>query len=133
MEVEENMGNDFSKLPKWAQEKIKQLERERQVAIDALNAALDNETPSPFYVESCESTGEGVGPQKKIRYVQAYKMTVKWMGVILNIMTCKGDGQRLDGIELSWENENIKSLCHGVGAIPTGFNKICIPAQTKGD
>jgi len=123
-------NEDLAKLPKWAQEKIAVLERERKTAIDALNEALDSQTESPFYIDDWVSTGEKVGPSFKTRYVQAYKMCVKWMGVVLTILPCKNDGQRRDGIEIKWEAIGHRDVCQGIGAVPTAFNTICIPAQS---
>lgn len=61
---------DTAKLPKWAQEHIRKIEREREVAVRALNQYVDDQTPAAFYVDEPESTGEQVGPSFKKRYFQ---------------------------------------------------------------
>lgn len=90
--------NDISKLPKWAQDKIKELERQRLTAINALNQYCDSQTPSPFYIDEYESTGEGYGPSSKRRYIQTYKIEVVHQGVWLSVSL------REDCINLQWGN-----------------------------
>lgn len=46
-----NTTPDISKLPKWAQEWIKQLERERTNAVNALNRFMDSQTKTKVTVE----------------------------------------------------------------------------------
>jgi hypothetical protein len=68
---------DFTKLPKWAQEYIKDIEREREMAIRTLNEFQDSQTPSPYWTEDYVCTGEEQGPTTKIHYIKAHRMTVK--------------------------------------------------------
>ena len=42
-------GQMLLKLPAWAQEHIKELERERDIAIRALNDYVDNQTESAIF------------------------------------------------------------------------------------
>jgi hypothetical protein len=88
----------FSKLPKWAQDYIKRIERERDVAIRQLNASLDSQTPSAFYFEGRVCTGEDSGPTLKRHYVQTHKITVAYQGVVLEVCTRANE----DGIDLQW-------------------------------
>lgn len=54
----------IAKLPRWAQEHIEKIGRERDQAINALNRFLDGQTPSGFYVDDCVCTGEEQGPSR---------------------------------------------------------------------
>jgi hypothetical protein len=94
----------LAKLPKWAQEHIRVIERERETAVEALNKYIDSQTESPFYTDDVICTGEGIGPSFKRRYFQGYKLTAEHAGVRLRIhLAGEHDGQREYGIELSWE------------------------------
>lgn len=73
---------DFTKLPKWTQEYIQNIERERDVAIRTLNEFQDSQTPTPYWTEEYTCLGESTphgdrGPTNKRHYVQAHRMTVK--------------------------------------------------------
>jgi hypothetical protein len=68
---------DFTKLPKWAQKYIEDIERERDVAVRALNEFQDADTPSPYWVDEYVCTGEQQGPSNKRRYIQGHRMTVQ--------------------------------------------------------
>lgn len=46
---------DISKLPKWAQEHIKTLERQKATAENELKTFLDDQTPSKIWVRSHRS------------------------------------------------------------------------------
>lgn len=108
--------SDVSKLPKWAQEKIRSLEREKAASINALNRYLDEQTGSCFSVQELVSTGEKVGPSFKTRFVQAHKMNVRHAGLDLSIST-------LDerGIELAWTP--INQSIDDVAFIPVSFQR----------
>lgn len=103
---------DISKLPKWAQEKIKTLERERENAIRQLNDYLDSQTKSPFYITDLVSTGEAErGPSYKTTYIQTNKMTIFHAGVLLDILLREGQ------IDLSWGGDH--SRLHEIAFIPS--------------
>lgn len=75
----------ISKLPRWAQEHIADIEQQRFVAIRALNEYQDSQTESPFRCRDFECTGEGK-EQLKTRFVQTNKMEVHWAGVELTVL-----------------------------------------------
>ena len=89
---------DTTKLPKWAQDYIKTLQRERQAAVDSLNQYLDNQSPSSFFILDLVSTGEKVGPSFKQRFIQTHNMEVVHDGVYLRIVLRKGQ------IDLQWRD-----------------------------
>lgn len=94
---QEITGKMIIKLPKWAQAHIKKIERERDVAIRALNDVLDSQEPSPIFYDDLVSTGENTGPTSKRFYVQSHKITVEHNGVSLSIYAGRN-------IDLRWES-----------------------------
>lgn len=77
--------DDISKLPKWAQQTIRELSRERDTAINKLNEYLDSETETEIYVDDLVSTGEQQGPTFKRRYIQGHVITFNHSGVQLDV------------------------------------------------
>ncbi len=93
---------DITKLPKKIQQRINDLQRERDVAVRALNEYLDNQTPSHFYFDDLLSTGEERGPSPKRVYVQAGShITIEHAGVTLEVYDCYGER-----LSLRWHSEN---------------------------
>lgn len=62
------MPNDLTKLPKWAQDHIADLQRQRDLAVDTLHTHLDGQTESPLYYEQALCTGKGA-PDFTKRYI----------------------------------------------------------------
>jgi hypothetical protein len=112
----------IAKLPKWAQERLADLERRTRVAETHLKETLDAQTPSEFYVEEYVSVGEGSDKYVK-RYVQTYKMTVERDGVKLGILLRQDE----KGIEVQWNSTN--RLMSEVAMVPLSFNKVKIVAK----
>jgi hypothetical protein len=115
----------ISKLPLWAQDHIKSLEGERETAIRALNEYCDIQTPSPFYCNELESTGEEQGPTLKRRYFQGRRLHVKWGGVELQIFTRDSYGR--EEIELQWEPKERRSS--EVAMIPKSHQFVTLVAK----
>ena len=111
----------IAKLPKWAQERMEDLERRTRVAERALKENLDAQTPSEFYVEEYLSTGEGSDKHVR-RYIQTYKMAVEHDGVKLTILLRQDE----KGIDLQW---NSNRLMNEVALVPLSFNKVKIVAK----
>ena len=106
---------NLERLPKWAQDYILTLQRERQLAIRALNQYCDNQTHSPFFIEELECTGEENGPSRKVRFIQTHKVSVEWHDVILDVLI------RPDrtAIEMRWSKGDRSP--GRVAFIPTSF------------
>ena len=102
----------IEKLPKWAQEYIRNIEREREVAVNALNEYVDNQTPSPFFIDEMECTGERKGPTIKRRYVQTHKIEIEHQEVSLRIIL------RDESIDLQWSGEK---MLGDVAFIPSSY------------
>lgn len=111
----------LDKLPKWAQDYINGIERERETAIRALNEYLDDQTESPFYVDELECTGEQPGPSHKRRYIQARRMVVNHGGVELTIYL-----RDKEAIEMQYESRD--GTMEEVALIPLGFQRITLKA-----
>ncbi len=112
---------NIEKLPKWAQDHIATIERERDVAIDALNKHCDDQTKSPFFCDDHECTGEDRGPTIKRRYFQGRRIKAEWRGMTLEIMLVgDGDHQRFPGIQMQWTVDN--HVLGLVAMVPTSLN-----------
>lgn len=77
----EELNKRISALPKWAQDHIQTLERQRKEAVDALNAAQDTATPTPVFFERhvCVNSGEGTVTTK--HYIPTDRITVEYEGI----------------------------------------------------
>jgi hypothetical protein len=117
------MNDKIAKLPIWAQDYIRKIEREREVAIRALNDYTDESTPSPFYVDEPESTGEQAGPSFKRRYIQTHKIAVEWKGVLLEIYLHQDENE----IDIGWSDLS-RQLKH-VAFVPVSFNRAQLIAK----
>lgn len=108
----------LARLPQWVQEHITNIQRQRDVAIRALNEFQDQQTPSAFYVDDGVSTGEQKGPSVKRLYVQTHKLTVEFKGVLLEIYTRPDER----GIDLGWTD--VKQGMSDVSMSPTSRNSV---------
>ncbi len=107
---------EIETLPKWAQQKFRQLERQRDVAVLTLNKWRDSQTPSPIYVDDNPCTGEKKGPVQKRHYIQAYKVNVDHAGVELEILL------RDNQIDMSWHSSGIRTMSE-VALVPEAYQK----------
>jgi hypothetical protein len=93
----------LAKLPVWAQEYIRDLQRQRDIAVRELNEWRDQQTPSPFYIDEMVSTGEQQGPSIKRRYIQAHRITCESSGVALDIFAAVSVFENQRNIQLRWQ------------------------------
>jgi hypothetical protein len=117
----------ISKLPLWAQDHIKSLERERETAIRALNEYCDVQTPSPFYFDELESTGEEGGPTTKRRYFQGQNISIDWKGVHVDIYLRMEGPQGDSSIEISWDSAGHTGT--EIAMIPKSFQRVALVAK----
>lgn len=110
---QEITGQMIAKLPKWAQVHIKELARERDTAIRALNEYVDGQNESPIFYEDLVSTGEERGPSLKRVYVQSRNVEIVFGGLHLQVYL-------RDTIELRWEDIT-RGMSH-VAFVPTSLN-----------
>lgn len=84
----------ISKLPKWAQEHIRQLQRQRDIAVRELREYMDSQTESKVYYDDLTCLENGA-PSQLRRYVQTNKIAIVHEGVELDIYAAPGDGIRI--------------------------------------
>lgn len=119
----------IAKLPRWTQDHIITLQRERDNAVQALKDFCDAETPSPIFYDDLVSDGDKIGPSVRRKYIQNRKLEILHHGVSLSILLArKDDGQRNGGIQLQWTAEK-RQMNGQVAAIPTGFQMIELVAK----
>jgi hypothetical protein len=115
----------IAKLPKWAQDHIRDLERQREVAIKALDDALNTQTESPFYTEDFLCLGEQRGPTTRRRHFQAHRIIVEWRGIRLDVKASDyGNGQ--SGIGLQWTGKHHRT--GDIAFIPTSYQAASLVA-----
>lgn len=117
------MKEKIEKLPRWAQEYIAKLSRERDTAVRALNEYLDDQTPSGFFYEDLLCTGESSGPSFKKTFVQTDRITVINQGVRLDV--------RVEdlGIILQWSD--VHRSVGDIAMIPESFQKVVLKTKDK--
>jgi len=103
------MESKIERLPKWAQDHIKDLERQRETAIETLNDALDNQTPGPFFYD-------WPGLVRKRVYVQSGgRVECEYAGVLLRVFV-RPD---INGIGLQWTTPEMSS--RDIALIPESY------------
>ena len=107
-----------SKLPKWAQEHIEDLDQRAVIAERTLKEIRNNQTPSEFFVEGWDGKLER-------HYVKTHKISVEREGVHVDILL------RLDnpGVDVSFWSTN--RLCREIAMVPTGFNQVRIMTKEQ--
>lgn len=108
----------LQKLPKWAQDYIQNITREREMSVRSLNEFCDNDTPSPFMVEDYVCTGERAGPSSKVHYVQTNAIRVRYEGIDLRVTAHSYNNQK--GIGLQWGPDDLR-LASAVAFVPESF------------
>ncbi len=98
----------LAKLPKWAAEYIKEIERQRETAISALNEYTDNQTVSPLFADELECLEAG-SPRHIIRYFQGREIQAKFMGVHVRMYLCE-TRKRIE-IQYSREDDRTGDVC----------------------
>jgi hypothetical protein len=115
-------AEELAKLPKWAQDKVKDLSRERDVAVRYLNEWVDDQTPSPISIMEMVCVGEQQGPSIKKRYIQATDVEFVWKGIELTVALREGGPQHDNAIQLSWGSEK-RGMAH-VCMMPLAYNRV---------
>ena len=111
-----NIPPDLSRQPKYVQDYVEKIERERDTAIKALNEYHDDQSPSPFFVDDLMCLGEGKtgGPTSTRRYLPGvHRLLVNYKGVLLTIVL------REKQIDLSWGDSQIYR--GDIAMVPSGF------------
>ncbi len=122
-----DLQGNIKKLPVWAQKYIERLESEREIALRKLNEVLDTTTPSAFYIDELECTGEGKGsePTVKRQYIQAYKISCAAHGIELDVSIFASNDKK--AIKLSW-GSTVRGMAD-VAMVPMSFNQVELVAK----
>jgi len=111
----------IEKLPKWAQEHIKDLDRRAFVSERSLREYRDSLTPSEFFVEEYDAD-----LKKMVRkYVQTNKIAVERNKIHLEIILRQDE----NGIDVTWWSED--RLTREIALVPKGFNSISIVGKDQ--
>lgn len=102
-------SGDVSKLPKWAQNLISDLETDRDLAIRALKSFGDNQTESMIYTE--DFTSPEIGFTR--HYIQSRSVTIEAHGIEARVYIPMGQQGRR-GIEISFN----------CGAVPGRYSRV---------
>jgi hypothetical protein len=103
------MKPDLSKLPKYAQNYISLVERERDEAVEKARRLRDTQTKTEIWVDDY-----GADREHRREYVQGDIVIVAHAGVCLRV-----DASRERGIELSWSEGDTPYGTGEVAFIPT--------------
>ena len=117
----------FQRLPKWAQDQMLKWKLERDESVKKLNEFLDQQTPSPFYMEELVCTGEREGPSLKTYYAQGHTMEVCASGICLRVFAAEKVFSEKKSIDLSWEAEDPRKF---VSLIPESHQHVRLTVQT---
>lgn len=112
-----------SKLPSWAQDYIKNLEREHALAVKELKDSLDHQSPSKFYAPDilCISEEGEKGTQYIRKFLQVNTVHCVNAGVEVSILP------REDRIDLSFSiDEQSRGSPTDVALSPNAANSISI-------
>lgn len=118
--MEKPIEAQLAKLPKWAREHIKDLERKLSGCEGEKQRLLDVQKPSPFFVDEWHAT-----PRFK-RYIVAptNQISVEHAGVRLDVhIPYEGDPHRMNGIELKYSaiGDNVG---RGVSLVPVAYSTV---------
>src|SRR6516165_3957751 len=88
--INDEVEDRVVKLPKWVQDYIRLLQRERDDAIWHYQSQLDDQTASPFFHDTIECcTGKS---EIKRRYVQASHIQCEMSGIVVDVRPYERDG-----------------------------------------
>jgi len=114
---------DITRLPKWAQKHIRDLERNAETSKRALDQALDQDTPSDVYVD--EILCDTHPPRSVRRYIQARTVTFEADGLVVAVST-PGGINGFHGVRVSFAGD--RPLSGRAVIIPVASNVIEIRA-----
>jgi len=112
-------SNARAKLPKWAQEYIHDLERQRDVVMRDLQEYRDSQTPQPIS-QLVTTPSKNGGTDFIRRYISGHNVSILWQGVDMDVTLTQGDG-----IRISFGSEK-RIMSGGAAIIPQAGNSILI-------
>lgn len=114
--------DQIQKLPKWAQEHLRDLSRQREEAVRTLNKLIDEQTPSKFSIEAHPCLGENPGPSFKTRYIQTDHIKVAHAEVELHVLIRDNGDNGSGRICLQWNDP--RRTCGDIQMKPVSFQSI---------
>ncbi len=109
----------LEKLPKFAQEAFRALERERFTAARELKEWHDSQTPGPVAIQEYVCTGNLRAPELMTRYVNTQNLQIEWKGCRLDISLSSDGPMHEDCIKLQWGPLN--PLTRALAFVPSSF------------
>lgn len=91
--------NRIAKLPRWAQEHIESLERERDEANKMLTKFTDSQTEAPFFYKEFRGTDPEGATRYPVKYIQTHKVGIRHAGLEVEVLLPYG-AQGRTGIEI---------------------------------
>ncbi len=113
----------LAKLPKWAQEHMKDLERDADKYKEVARHFMEAQTPTPFYTELWD-----VEMGKRV-YIKTENATIcaEYAGCKVSLFLArKDDVQRPYGIEIKMEELNRRGMSQNVVFLPNSIGTIFI-------
>lgn len=111
-------AEQIAKLPKWAQEHIQTLERQRREVVGVLEDFTQANNTGPVRCRIMVSDGEGVGPSHREVRFDAHWIEIDHAGVSLSITLAH------DEIRVAYSQEKRASGC--VYLKPTSFQQFTL-------
>lgn len=108
----------FDRLPKYAQKRIRELERQAEIAARLVNRLTDEQTPSKIWTDSLDNY-DGTNKFVK-RYFQAHDVTIEHRGVRLNVSNLWSEDQDM---RLFWGPSGSLSCCGTIALVPTSHQQ----------
>lgn len=113
----------IERLPKWAQDHIKDLVRQRKEAVEALDNYIDENNVGPFIFSDfvCDKDG---GPSIRERHINADKVRIEYGGIMLDI-NLSNQYRDEKAIYLNWSPRRSKPNSI-VAIVPSASNSLSL-------
>ena len=95
----------IAKLPLWAQDYIRDIQRQRDAALETLNVFTESQKKSRIWTYDNPCIGEGTSPVEKRNYLQSYAVTFEFSE--RNVLEISFDHQYRNAIDIRASRELI--------------------------
>jgi len=130
MKTEKTMEQKIAGLPAWAQEHIKTLSRERDIAVRELTEFLDKQTPSKVFTEHylAPCIGELRPAQERVYVHPDYAVVMEAHDIRVRITNEHGNTNN-ESIIVQWED--IGRKCRDVALVPVSYNMVRLVSKER--
>lgn len=130
MSEPKTLAEKLAKLPAWAQEHIKTLQRERDVAVRELTEFLDNQKPSRVFTEHyiAPCIGELRPSQERVYVHPDYAVVMEAHDIRVRLTNEHGSTNN-ESICLQWED--IGRKCRDVALVPLSYNMVRLITKAR--